>query len=79
MILSTGGNAWLGGVMRGWGGMHGRGACMAGGHAWPGGEGWIACMAGDMHGGGACMVVGACMTQMPPSPGADTTATDYDQ
>ena len=40
-------------------GLHGRGACVAGGHAW-----WEACMAGGhvwqgvMHGGRACMARG---------------------
>ena len=35
--------------------MHGRGACVAGGHVWQG-----ACVVGGVHGRGACMV-GACM------------------
>ena len=37
------------------GGMHGRGVCMAGGHAWQGGV-WQ----GGMHGRGACMAEGMC-------------------
>ena len=41
-------------------GMHGRGACMVGGHAW-----WGACVAGSVHGRGrvwwrACVVGGVC-------------------
>ena len=32
--------------------MHGRGACMSGGHAWQGGHVWQgACVAGGGHGG----------------------------
>ena len=50
-----------------WGGMHGRGARVAGGHAWWGACMAVrACMAGGMHGGGhawqgACVPVGVCM------------------
>ena len=45
------GSAWLGG-------MHGWGACMAGGRAWPGGmHGW---------GGGHVWLGGACVARMPP-------------
>ena len=66
MILSTGGHAWPGG-MCGWG-VHGWGACVAGGHAW---EGWRgACMARGHAclGGGACVAGGhawwgACMVR----------------
>ena len=39
------------------GGMHGRGACVAGKHAW-----WGACMAGGIHGRGACMA-GGCVVE----------------
>ena len=50
--------------MRGRGGVHGRGVCVTGGHAW-----WGACMAG-----------GVCDTLTPPpTPQADTTATAYGQ
>ena len=37
--------------------MHGRGACVAGEHAW---QGKGACMAGGIHGRGACMAGGVC-------------------
>ena len=67
-ILSNGG----GGVCVWQGGVHSRGACMAGGmhgrgHAWQGcaWQGRVACMAGGMHGvrhawQGACMAGGMC-------------------
>ena len=42
----AGRHAWRGG-----GGMHSRGACMAGGHTWQ----------GTMHGGGTCVAGGACV------------------
>ena len=46
------------------GGVHGRGACVAGGHAW-----WGTCMAGGMHGkghawwGGVCVAGGSCLAE----------------
>ena len=68
--MCGGGHVWLGGV-------HGRGACIAGeacmagsmhgrGDAWQGSVWWGACVAGDMcgrgcMGGGDCRREGACM------------------
>ena len=50
------------------GGVHGRGSCMAGGHAW---QGVGACMAGGMCGrGGTCMAGGVDGMHAPP----DTTS-----
>ena len=63
-------------------GVHGREACVVGGHAWQG-----ACMVGGVHGRGVCVagghawqgacMMGVCMPCMPPHAG--TTAMVYDQ
>ena len=42
-----------------WGGMHGRRACMAGGHAWPGGM-WRGCAWLGGCAWGVCMLGGMC-------------------
>ena len=65
--MHSGGHAWQGCVWQGVcmaGGMCGRGAYMAGGHAWWRGHVWQgACMVGGMHssGRGACVAGGVCM------------------
>ena len=47
-----------------WGGICGRGACMAGGvHAQRGVHGRGACVVGGMHGRGVYMVGGVCMVR----------------
>ena len=72
VCLSTGGQcAWQGG-------MHGRGVCGRGGHAW---QRRRVCVAGDMHGRGhvwqgACVVGVMHATH---APLADTTAMAYGQ